>query len=174
MTNFPDLKRYVLDVGGGSYPVGHIVLDISIPSHKRQEVEYVIGDACHLPFRSNSFSTIVSYGAINFFSNDIRFLEEVRRVLTNEGFLILSALTYYSLIINFFYYLKNNPLGALRLILNFLRRRYRWYTLKGLTNKLSSNGFIILRAYPNITIPWRPTKTPHNILVISLYISIDK
>jgi SAM-dependent methyltransferase len=169
-----ELKEYVLDVGGNNIPRGHIVLDISMPSHRLQHVEYVIGDACHLPFRSNSFSTIVSYGAINFFSNDMRFLEEVRRILTNKGLLILSALTYYSLIINFFYYLKNNPLGALRLILNFLRRRYRWYTLKGLTNKLSSNGFMILRACPNITIPWRPTKTPHNILVISLYISIDK
>jgi SAM-dependent methyltransferase len=169
-----ELKEYVLDVGGGNFPRGQIVLDINMPSHRLQQVEYVIGDACHLPFRSNSFSTIVSYGAINFFSNDMRFLEEVRKILTNKGFLILSALTYYSLIINFFYYLKNNPLGALRLILNFLRRRYRWYTLKGLTNKLSCNGFIILRAYPNITIPWRPTKTPHNILVIASYISIDK
>jgi SAM-dependent methyltransferase len=174
MTNFPDLKRYVLDVGGGSYPVGHIVLDISIPSHKRQEVEYVIGDACHLPFRSNSFSIIVSHGAINFFPNEMRFLNEVRRVLTNKGFLILSALTYYSFMINFFYYLKSNPLGALKLILNFLRRRYRWYTLKGLTNNLSRNGFVILRACPNVTIPWRPTKTPHNILVIALAIIVDK
>jgi SAM-dependent methyltransferase len=174
MTNFPDLKRYVLDVGGGSYPVGHIVLDISIPSHKRQEVEYVIGDACHLPFRSNSFSIIVSHGAINFFPDEIRFLNEVRRVLTNKGFLILSALTYYSFMINFFYYLKSNPLGSLKLILNFLRRRYRWYTLKGLTNKLSRNGFVILKACPNVTIPWRLTKTPHNILVIALAIIIDK
>ncbi|MFZ8788938.1 MAG: class I SAM-dependent methyltransferase [Acidilobaceae archaeon] len=145
-----------------------------MPSRRLQHVEYVIGDACHLPFRSNSFSTIVSYGAINFFSNDIRFLEEVRRVLTNEGFLILSALTYYSLIINFFYYLKNNPLGALRLILNFLRRRYRWYTLKGLVNKLGRKGFIILKAYSNVTIPWRPTKTPHNLLIIAYHIRKDE
>jgi ubiquinone/menaquinone biosynthesis C-methylase UbiE len=97
-----ELKEYVLDGGGGNIPRGHIVLDFSMPSHRLQHVEYVIGDACHLPFRSNSFSTIVSYGAINFFSNDMRFLEEVRRILTNKGFLILSALTYYSLIINFF------------------------------------------------------------------------
>ena len=165
-----ELKEYVLDVGGGNIPRGHIVLDISMPSHRLQHVDYVIGDACHLPFRSNSFSIIVSHGAINFFPNDMRFLNEVRRVLTNKGFLILSALTYYSFMINFFYCLKSNPLGALRLILNFLRRRYRWYTLKGLTNKLSRNGFIILRACPNVTIPWRPTKTPHNILVIALAI----
>jgi ubiquinone/menaquinone biosynthesis C-methylase UbiE len=102
MPDFPELNGYVLDVGGGSHPMGHIVLDISMPSHKRQEVEYVIGDACHLPFRSNSFSTIVSHGAINFFPDDTRFLNEVRRVLTNKGFIILSALTYYSFMINFF------------------------------------------------------------------------
>jgi SAM-dependent methyltransferase len=169
-----ELKEYVLDVGGGNIPRGHIVLDISMPSHRLQHVEYVIGDACHLPFRSNSFSIIVSHGSINFFPNEMHFLNEVRRVLTNKGFLILSALTYYSFMINLFYYLKSNPLGALKLILNFLRRRYRWYTLKGLTNKLSRNGFVILRACPNVTIPWRPTKTPHNILVIALASIIDK
>jgi ubiquinone/menaquinone biosynthesis C-methylase UbiE len=117
---------HILDVGGGYFPRGQIVLDINMPPHRKPPFEYVLGDACHLPFRSNSFSTIVSHGEIIFFSNEMRFLEEVRRVLTNKGFLILSALTYYSSIINFFYYLKNNPLGALRLILNFLRRRYRW------------------------------------------------
>jgi ubiquinone/menaquinone biosynthesis C-methylase UbiE len=169
-----EMKEYVLDVGGGNIPRGHIVLDISMPSLRLQHVEYVIGDACHLPFRSNSFSTIVSHGAINFFTNDMCFLEEVRRVLTNEGFLILSALTYYSLMINFLYYLKNYPLGALRLILNLLRRRYRWYTLRGLINKLRNAGFKILRACPNVIIPWRPTKTPHNILVIAVKIHISK
>jgi ubiquinone/menaquinone biosynthesis C-methylase UbiE len=158
--------NYVLDVGGGNFPRGQIVLDISVPS-RRLQVKYVTGDACHLPFRSNSFSTIVSYGAINYFSNDMRFLEEAGRVLTNEGVLILSAYTHYSFAINLFYCLKNNPLGALRLILNFLRRRYRWYTLKGLVNKLRSKGFQILGAYPNVTFSWRPTKTPHNLLIIA-------
>jgi hypothetical protein len=46
--------------------------------------------------------------------------------------------------------------------------------LKGLDKKLSSKGFTILRAYPNVTIPWRPTKTPHNILIIALNISQSK
>jgi SAM-dependent methyltransferase len=158
--------NHILDVGGGNFPRGQVVLDISVPS-RRLQVEYVIGDACYLPFRSNSFSTIVSYGAVNYFSNDIRFVEEAKRVLKNGGILILSAITYYSLMINLFYYLKNNPLGALRLILNFLRRRYRWYTLKGLVNKLRSKGFQILSAYPNVTFPWRQTKTPHNLLIIA-------
>jgi SAM-dependent methyltransferase len=157
---------HILDVGGGNYPRGQIVLDIIIPPHRLQQVEYVIGDACHPPFRSNSFSTIVSYGAINYFPNDMRFLDEVGRLLKNRGVLILSAYTYYSLVMNFFYCLKSDPLGAFKLILNFLRRRYRWYTLKGLVNKLSRKGFIILKAYSNVTIPWRPTKTPHNILII--------
>jgi SAM-dependent methyltransferase len=102
LIDLPGLK-YVLDVGGGNFPRGQIVLDIIMPSHRLQQVEYVIGDACHLPFRSNSFSTIVSYGAINYFSNDVRFLEEVGRILTIEGVLILSAYTYYSLMINLFY-----------------------------------------------------------------------
>jgi len=158
--------NHILDVGGGNFPKGQVVLDISVPS-RRLQVEYVIGDACHLPFRSNSFSTIVSYGAVNYFSNDIRFLEEAKRVLINGGIIILSAITYYSLMVNLLYYLKTNPLGALRLILNFLRRRYRWYTLKGLVKKLNRKGFKIFGVYPNVAFPWRPTKTPHNLLIIA-------
>jgi SAM-dependent methyltransferase len=157
---------FTLDVGGGSFPKGQIVLDISVPS-RRLQVEYVIGDACYLPFRSNSFSTVVSYGAINYFSNDTRFLKEVIKVLKNKGILFLSAITYYSLVVNFFHYLKDKPLGALKLGLNFLRRRYRWYTLKKLANKLNRMGFKILGAYPNVTFPWRPTKTPQNLLIIA-------
>jgi ubiquinone/menaquinone biosynthesis C-methylase UbiE len=76
--------NHILDVGGGNFPRGQVVLDISVPS-RRLQVEYVIGDACCLPFRSNSFSTILSYGAVNYFSNDIRFLEEAKRVLINGG-----------------------------------------------------------------------------------------
>jgi SAM-dependent methyltransferase len=112
-----------------------------------------------------SLSTIVSYGAVNYFSNDIRFLEEAKKVLVNGGILILSAITYYSLMMNLLYYLKTNPLGALRLILNFLRRRYQWYTLKRLVKKLNRKGFKIFGVYPNVTFPWKPTKTPHNLLI---------
>jgi hypothetical protein len=48
--------NYILDVGGGNFPRGQVVLDISVPL-RRLQVEYVIGDACYLPFRSNSLST---------------------------------------------------------------------------------------------------------------------
>jgi len=155
---------YVLDVGGGSYPRGRVVLDVRLPSC-RLEADYVIGDAFYLPFRSNSFSVVVCYGAINHFPSDNRFLKEVRHVLKNRGILLLSGYTYFGFAISLLHLLKNNPFGALRLTLNSLRRRYRWYRLERLENKVKREGFKILAAYPNVTFPWRPTKTPHNLLI---------
>jgi hypothetical protein len=77
----------------------------------------------------------------------------------------LSGYTYYGFAISLLHLLKNNPFDALRLTLNSLRRRYRWYRLERLENKVKREGFKILAAYPNVTFPWGPTKTPHNLLI---------
>jgi len=159
---------YTLDVGGGAYPRAQVVLDIHPPVSK-PNADYVVGDACHFPFRSNSFKIVVSYGAVNYFSNDAKFLEEVKRVLRSDGILILSSLTNYCMMLSFIKLLGRNPAGALKLALNAIRRRYRWYTLKGLANKVESAKFKVVRAYPNVLFPWRPTTAPYNILVGAVY-----
>jgi ubiquinone/menaquinone biosynthesis C-methylase UbiE len=158
---------YVLDVGGGEQPCGDVVLDITPPINKLN-VEYVVGDACNLPFRPNSFSKVVSYGSLNYFSDDVKFFKEVSRVLKIEGFIIVSALTYYSFLINCIDLLKRNLIGAFKLIFNTIRRRYRWYTVKSLMDRLAYCGFKVIMIYRNVSFDWRPTTSPHNILVTAL------
>jgi ubiquinone/menaquinone biosynthesis C-methylase UbiE len=158
---------YVLDVGGGEHPCGDVVLDIT-PLISKLNVEYVVGDACNLPFRSNSFSKVVSYGSLNYFSDDVKFFKEVSRVLKIEGLVVVSAFTYYSFLINCIDLLKRNPIGAFKLIFNTIRRRYRWYTVKSLIDRLAYCGFKVIMVYRNVSFYWRPTITPHNILVVTI------
>jgi ubiquinone/menaquinone biosynthesis C-methylase UbiE len=159
---------YVLDVGGGEHPCGDVVLDIIPPINKLNNVEYVVGDACNLPFRSNSFSKVISYGSLNYFSDDIKFFREVSRVLRIEGFVVISVFTYYSFLINCIDLLKRDPIGAFKLIFNTIRRRYRWYTVKSLIDRLTYCGFKVIMSYRNVSFAWRPTTTPHNILVVAI------
>jgi ubiquinone/menaquinone biosynthesis C-methylase UbiE len=155
---------YVLDVGGGRNPCGNVVLDI-LPQTGKFDVDYVVGDACNLPFRSNCFSKVVSYGSLNYFSDDVKFFKEVFRVLKIEGLVVVSALTYYSFLINCIDLLKRNPIGAFKLVFNTIGRRYRWYTIKSLKNRLTYCGFKVVMIYENVNFYWRPTTTPYNILI---------
>ena len=156
----------VLDVGGWIFPRGNLVLDIRTPNNGTVE-HYVIGDACHMPFREKCFSRIESHGSLNYFSSDISFFHEVRRTLRENGILMISANTYYSLTINLIKVLLNNPKGSLRLILNTIRRRYRWYSPRTLQRALEKGGLTTFRIYPNVSLYWRPTRTPHNLLAIA-------
>jgi SAM-dependent methyltransferase len=156
---------YVLDVGGGEHPCGDVVLDITLPISKLN-VEYVVGDACNLPFRSNSFSKVVSYGSLNYFSDDVKFFKEVVKVLKEEGLIVISVFSYYSFLVNCLGLLKRNQFGAIKLVFNTIRRRYRWYTnVKSLKNRLTYCGFKVVMIYQNVNFYWRPTTTPHNILI---------
>jgi SAM-dependent methyltransferase len=164
---------YVLDVGAGELPRGDVALDIS-PPRNRVAADYVVGDACHLPFRSNAFRKVLSYGALNFFLSDVKFFEEVARTLKRGHLIVVSAVTYYSLVVSFLSLLKRNPFGAFKLLYNFMRRRYRWYTVGSLASVLTRAGFKVVKSYPNVCFHWRPTTRPrpttkpHNILVAAI------
>jgi SAM-dependent methyltransferase len=155
---------YVLDVGAGQWPRGSVALDIS-PPRGRVTADYVVGDACHLPFRSNAFRKVLSYGALNFFPSDVKFFAEAARVLKKGCLIVISACTHYDLTMSLLYLLRKDVLGAFRLILNFLRRRYRWYSVSSLKNMLTHAGFKVVKSYPNVYFYWRPTTKPLYILV---------
>jgi SAM-dependent methyltransferase len=165
-----DEDSYVLDIGAGESPRGDVALDIS-PPRNRVAVDYVVGDACHLPFRSNAFHKVLSYGALNYFSSDAKLLEEVARILKKGHLIVVSALTYYSLVVSFLSLLKKNPFGAFKLLYNFMRRRYKWYTVSSLMSALTRAGFKVVKSYPNVCFHWRPTTSPHNILVAAVNIT---
>jgi SAM-dependent methyltransferase len=87
-----DEDGYVLDIGAGEFPRGDVALDVS-PPRNRVAVDYVVGDACHLPFRSNVFHKVLSYGALNYFSSDVKLFEEVARVLKKGHLFVVSVYT---------------------------------------------------------------------------------
>jgi SAM-dependent methyltransferase len=156
---------YILDVGGGAFPKGNVALDIRAPDNRTVE-HYVVGDACHMPFRDKCFVRIVSHGALNYFPSDVLFFQEVSRILRENGSLVISAITYYSFFINLISVSRRNPVGSLRLLLNTLRRRYRWYNSRNLQKTVEKALLTPVRIYPNVSLCWRVTKTPHNILAI--------
>jgi len=156
----------ILDIGGGDHPCGDIVIDLVSPS-KTSGVDYVVGDACYLPFRSNVFLRVVSYGALNYFFDDGMFFKEVARIMKRDGILLLSAFSYYSFFVNFLDVLGRNPSGAFKLAFNTIRRRYRWYSVGNLMKKLTYSGFKVIKAYQNVSFFWRPTSKPYNILVVA-------
>lgn len=89
-----DEDGYVLDIGAGESPRGDIALDIS-PPPSRVAADYVVGDACHLPFRSNAFHKVLSYGVLNYFSSDVKLFEEVARILKKGHLFVVSVYTYF-------------------------------------------------------------------------------
>lgn len=159
---------YCLDVGAGHFPRGNVAIDIR-HTHMGKVIEhYVIGDACNLPFRDNCFSKLESHGAVNYFVDDEKFLNEVRRVVRPKGLVIISAYSYY----DFFTYLlksiKGGDSGILRIILNTLRGRYRWYTITTLKRKFHQQGLEVTKTYANVSLYWRPTRTPHNLALVAI------
>ncbi len=84
-----------LSKGEAKFIVG---VDIDIPSTKyaqetyaRQGVDFSAADGHCLPFLPNSFDTIVSLETIEHLENPEIFLAEVCRVMTDEGFFIVST-----------------------------------------------------------------------------------
>ena len=53
-------------------------------------IDYVAGQSAELPFRSNSFTTVVSNNAFHFFLRPKSFLQEINRVLVEGGELYIT------------------------------------------------------------------------------------
>lgn len=159
--------NYCLDVGAGSFPRGNVALDISHVYMRGMTEHYVIGDACHLPFRDSCFSKLESHGAINYFMSDKKFLEEVVRVVKPRALVIISSYSYYGFFNYLFKKIKQDPIGVLRIVFNTLRGRYRWYTVGGLKRTISQRGLEVIKTHANLSLFWRPTSTPHNILIVA-------
>ena len=87
------IKGVVLDVGAGASPysqlpqVKSIRLDIDKSSHKVD----VVADAHHLPIRGRSVNAVICTEVLEHLEKPGEALEEVRRVLVNDGVLILST-----------------------------------------------------------------------------------
>ncbi len=103
-------NSYILDVGCGTgYTTeeisrkaadGEIVaVDITLPQLKKAirrlksltNMLFLRGDAENLPFKNNVFGAVVSVGAMEYFQNPKKVVQEMRRVLKKKGKIVIGA-----------------------------------------------------------------------------------
>lgn len=88
----------ILDIGCGMRPYEAILrenstnyIGIDLPVFPYLSRQDITGDAVHLPFKGNTFNTVLAFELMEHLQSPTSFLEEVARVLKNGGALILSV-----------------------------------------------------------------------------------
>ena len=105
-TKFSENKK-VLDLGCGEgygsdmlskKAISVVGLDISKEAienarlkYRRENLKFTIGECDAIPFKSNSFDLVVNFEVIEHIRNQGLMLEEIRRVLSEKGILIISS-----------------------------------------------------------------------------------
>jgi SAM-dependent methyltransferase len=146
----PDLPfRTILEVGGGQggltallYPrakVNNIDMDpkfAEAPCNQKANVEFLVGDAIHLPFPDSSFDAVTMFDVLEHIPDDQTAMAEALRVLKPGGYLLVS--TPNSSIWRFPHYRLLRPIcPAEALIMAEWGHVRRGYTLAGLEKLLS-------------------------------------
>ena len=88
---------------------------------KQNNVEYIIADACKLPFEDDSFDLVVSFETIEHVDDDIAYLKEIKRVAKKDAVIIISCP-------NDPYYYKDSECDN-----PFHKRKYTAYDFKKIT-----------------------------------------
>jgi len=96
--------KYFLDIGCGSGRHTHLFskkfhstgIDTSVEMlklAKRNGLDVVCADTCHLPFKSNSFNALLSFAVIHHLGKEdqIKAMEESKRVLKKSGKMLISV-----------------------------------------------------------------------------------
>lgn len=72
-------------------------VDISVEQLKdcqrnnpNRDMALILGEAEHLPFVDNTFDNVLSFGAFNYFSDPLRSLQEMARVVKNNGLVVIT------------------------------------------------------------------------------------
>jgi ubiquinone/menaquinone biosynthesis C-methylase UbiE len=92
------LKEPILDLGSGTgllqkYLKGKLYgLDISFASLKKSSEMVVQGDAEQIPYKDNTFSTVLSFTTLQNLESAEAMLREVKRVLKKDGLFVLTVL----------------------------------------------------------------------------------
>ncbi len=89
------IKQPVLDIGAGtgisSEPFKAIALDPAINMLKQYKGKKVVGKAENLPFKDNTFNTIISVTALHH-TNIKKALKEIKRVATKDAQIAITIL----------------------------------------------------------------------------------
>lgn len=98
------------------------------------KAEFTIGDAENLPYKTNEFDVVICNASFHHYTNPVKVLKEVKRILKSHGVLILgdptSPFDWYLKILN--YFLKYSTSGD-----------YKIYSSKEIIQLLTSCGFNI-------------------------------
>jgi len=111
------------------------------------KLNIVRADALNLPFKDRSFDLVFHQGLLEHFHNPARIIQEQKRVLKDNGYILIDIPQRYNL-----WTIKKNILMVLGL---WFAGRERSFTLKALKKLLQENGFKPLYFYqrdyyPNI------------------------
>lgn len=68
-----------------------IIVSASAKYSKNSKLNFRVGDCTKMPFENKSFDVIVSFETIEHFEEHEKFLKEVKRVLLDDGILIISS-----------------------------------------------------------------------------------
>ena len=133
-------KWKILDLGCGTgrttkYLIyyGHEVIGVDISKEMIAtakslipDVDFAVGDACNLPFRSNLFDCVIfSFNGIDYIYPEnlrIKALLEINRVLKNNGLFIFSSHNSFQLI-------SNSIKGYLKIVIRWLRNPLSKYKI---------------------------------------------
>lgn len=129
---------------------------INIAKTKYPEADFVVGDALHLPFEDNKFNKIYSIAVLHHIpSKELRlqFLKEAKRVLKDEGLLILTNWKFHQVkewkllikytILKFFGVSKLDYFDIMEPWGNQTERYYHWFRKKELIKLAESAEFKI-------------------------------
>ena len=120
------IGKKILDIGAGEIPFSPFYKDLSvstcdIQNNSSSSIDFIIGTDGSLPFQDASYDVIFLFDVLEHVKNDIFFISECNRILTNGGCIIAT--------IPFMYRFHEIPYD------------YRRYTPSGLTNIFSNASF---------------------------------
>jgi len=93
------IKGKLLDIGCGNKPYLYIMesyinnyIGIEHPNtlHKNKEID-LYGDTCNLPFKNNSFDTVVSFQVMEHVNEPNQMVAEIYRVIKKDGYVVLTV-----------------------------------------------------------------------------------
>ncbi len=89
----PFIKGRLLDIGCGMNNLVRIYGNgVGVDVFDWGRADLVVSDTSKLPFKDNEFDTITLLAAINHIPNRIEVLKECRRVLKNDGLLVITTI----------------------------------------------------------------------------------
>lgn len=148
--------RFVLDVGCGFGQITEMLhvkgiraigIDIGVKLKRLEKnkvwknlcAPFALGDACNLPFKSETFDVVVCCGVLEHVYDQYKFSKECRRVLKNDGFFLC-------------YYLPNKT-GLESIFSRIFPTGHKFYTKASTEYVLNRSGFRVLNIKREQVIP---------------------